>query len=167
MEDSLDACHDKPVWALNQLTLVGLISSARGDRDELRALGRRVMQLQIVHDHVQKKIASLRWVDDVCVYLRFEIELREVLNLPVDATAMIFPNYITVTDAELQAAEQEASEVTEEAFESWLSSWTEWERQARLETAENLCWDDLNVDKVLALPGCLGLIFVEKHSWIL
>jgi len=127
---------------------MGLIPRARGDRDELRALGRRVMQLQkIAHDHVQKMIASLRWADDVCVFLRFEIELREVLNLPVDATAMIFPNYIQITDAELQAAEREASEVTDEAFESWLLSWEEWKRQKRLETAQNMHWDDLDIDQ--------------------
>jgi len=146
MEDSLDACNDKPIWALNQLTLVGLISSARGNRCELRALGRRVMNLQIVHEHVEKKISTLHWVDDVCVYLRFEIELREALNLPVDATAMIFSNYIQVSGEELQAVEQEVSEITEEAFEAWLHSWTEWQRQERLETAECICWEQLEID---------------------
>eukprot|EP00514_Thraustochytrium_sp_LLF1b_P005669 CAMPEP_0184527408 /NCGR_PEP_ID=MMETSP0198_2-20121128/11181_1 /TAXON_ID=1112570 /ORGANISM="Thraustochytrium sp., Strain LLF1b" /LENGTH=550 /DNA_ID=CAMNT_0026919063 /DNA_START=146 /DNA_END=1795 /DNA_ORIENTATION=- len=159
MEDSLDACHDKPIWALNQLTLVGLISSARGDRNELRRLGRRVMNLQIVHEHAQKKVASLKessvieLVDDVCVFLRFEIELRESLNLPVDATAMIFTNYIEVTDAELQAAEAEAEGVTEEAFEVWLSSWSEWARQDRLEAARELRWVDLPCDKSITSPG--------------
>jgi len=146
MEDSLDACHDKPIWALNQLTLVGLIASARGDREELFQLGRRVMNLQIVHKHVEKKIASLTWVDDVCVYLRFEIELREPLHLPVDATAMIFSNFVAISDQELKAAEQEASEVTEEGFEMWLSSWSEWRRQERLETAQLLRWDELDID---------------------
>jgi len=146
MEDSLDACHDKPVWALNQLTLVGLVSSARGDRDALRSLGRRVMSLQIVHAHVEKKIATLSWVDDVCVYLRFEIELLEPLHLPVDATAMIFSNYIPISDAELKAAQQEASEVSDEAFKLWLSSWAEWQRQERLEVAEGMSWEGLDFD---------------------
>mmetsp|Transcript_8380 Transcript_8380/g.15388 ORF Transcript_8380/g.15388 Transcript_8380/m.15388 type:complete len:963 (+) Transcript_8380:57-2945(+) len=147
MADSLDACHDKPIWALNQLTLVGLISIARGDRSKLFKLGRRVMHLQIVHKHVQKKIASLKCVDDVCVYLRFEIELRETLELPVQATSMLFPNYIDISDAELRAAEREALEVTQEAFEVWLTTWAEWERQARFEAAESLRWEDLDIDQ--------------------
>eukprot|EP00514_Thraustochytrium_sp_LLF1b_P005740 CAMPEP_0184528316 /NCGR_PEP_ID=MMETSP0198_2-20121128/11724_1 /TAXON_ID=1112570 /ORGANISM="Thraustochytrium sp., Strain LLF1b" /LENGTH=125 /DNA_ID=CAMNT_0026920149 /DNA_START=678 /DNA_END=1055 /DNA_ORIENTATION=- len=60
---------------------------------------------------------------------------------------MIFTNYIEITDDELKAAEREASQVTEEAFESWLSSWTEWERQERLEVAESLDWKELDVDE--------------------
>ena len=43
------------------------------------------MRLGVVHEHVEKKIKSLPSidVDDVCIYLRFEIELREPLGLPV------------------------------------------------------------------------------------
>mmetsp|Transcript_9894 Transcript_9894/g.17389 ORF Transcript_9894/g.17389 Transcript_9894/m.17389 type:complete len:153 (-) Transcript_9894:260-718(-) len=85
-----------------------------------------------------------------CVYLRFEIELRKALQLPVDATAMIFPNYIKIIEAELSAAELEASNVTDEAFESWLSSWTEWRRQERFEAAQALRWDDLEVDETFS-----------------
>jgi len=126
MKDTLDVCFDKPIWALNQLTLVGLISRACKNQDKLRALGRRVMNLQIVHEHVQKKIDAAHWLDEVCLYLCFETELHETLSLPVDSTSLEAPSHMKVTCAELKAVENEALGVSEEAFEEWLSSWVEW-----------------------------------------
>jgi len=145
MEDSIDACHDKPchdkpVWALNQLVLVGLISKAQDDSAALQELGRRVMRLMIVQEHAERKVKSLEWVDDVCVYLRFEIQLREALDLPVQATSMLFPSYIKVTEEELEAAKKEALSVTEEAFHNWLATWSPWERHLRDNVAAALEW---------------------------
>mmetsp|Transcript_21750 Transcript_21750/g.38430 ORF Transcript_21750/g.38430 Transcript_21750/m.38430 type:complete len:833 (+) Transcript_21750:165-2663(+) len=143
MGDSIDACHDKPVWALNQLAVIAFIVNARGDREALRELGRRVMNLMIVHKHAAAKVASLGWVDDVCVYLLFEIKLRQALDLPVEASAMIFPSYVTVSKKEFRLAKKEANAVDDAAFETWLESWPEWQRQDRLEFAEQLNWETL------------------------
>ncbi|CAK8997723.1 Pre-mRNA-processing factor 6 (PRP6 homolog) (U5 snRNP-associated 102 kDa protein) (U5-102 kDa protein), partial [Durusdinium trenchii] len=143
MGDSVDNCADKPVWALGQLTLLGLVARARGDRTKLRDLGRRVLNLSIVHEHVSRKLASLGVVDDVTVYLRFEIALRSDLDLPVSSLAMLFPNFIEVTQAELDAAREEASAVSEDHFEAWLADWEEWQRQERFELAVELKWGDL------------------------
>jgi len=137
--DSVDACSDKPIWALNQIRLVALIAEARGDRAKLRTLGERVRRLGVVHKHVAAKIETLNFVDDVCVYLRFEIALREPLDLPTDAEDMVFFSYIKVTDEEIEAAKREALETTGE-LDNWLSSWDEWQRQDRLETARSTKW---------------------------
>jgi len=143
MSDSIDACGDKPIWALNQITLISMIAKARGDREALRKVGLGVMRLEIVHEHVLKKIASLSFVDDVCVYLRFEIALKEELDLPVSAQEMLFPRYIKVTDEEIKAAKKDALEITDEQFEEWLDNWPEWQRQKRFEVAEEVKFSDL------------------------
>ena len=44
----------------------------------------------------RRKCDSLSFVDDVCVYLRFEIDLKDELDLPVSAMSMHFPNYIKI-----------------------------------------------------------------------
>lgn len=71
MDGATDACGDKPVWALNQMQVAVEVARARGDRTALRALGLRIQRLGVVHEHVERKMASLAVVDDVCVYLRF------------------------------------------------------------------------------------------------
>ena len=131
--DSTDACNDKPVWALNQIMVMHEIAHARGDRAKLRDVGRRVFNLEVVHKHAKQKCDSLRFVDDVCVYLKFEIELREALDLPVSALAMHFPNYIKVDPAEIEAAREQALSIPDDRFQAWLLSWSEWQRQLRFE----------------------------------
>ncbi|GBG24521.1 Disease resistance protein TAO1 [Hondaea fermentalgiana] len=143
ISDSVDACADKPIWALNQITLIAKLAHARGDREAIRALGRSVMRLEIVHEHVQRKIASIDIVDDVCVYLRFEVDLREDLDLPVAALDMLFPKFIEISSEEIDAARTEALSIGEAEFEIWLDAWPEWQRQLRHETAEKLTYADL------------------------
>eukprot|EP00514_Thraustochytrium_sp_LLF1b_P011908 CAMPEP_0184546478 /NCGR_PEP_ID=MMETSP0199_2-20130426/4978_1 /TAXON_ID=1112570 /ORGANISM="Thraustochytrium sp., Strain LLF1b" /LENGTH=651 /DNA_ID=CAMNT_0026940889 /DNA_START=243 /DNA_END=2195 /DNA_ORIENTATION=+ len=126
IEDSIDICYDKPLWALNQLTLAALVAKARGNKKTLRKLGRRAMRLSIVHDHAQAKMRRMGRVDDVCIYLRFESELKKALGLPVGATQMWFPNYIPVKEAELLAAKSAALSISEASFEMWLEQWPEW-----------------------------------------
>jgi len=143
MADSVDACADKPTHSLNQMTLISKIVKARGNRGALRELGRGVMNLDIVHKHVRMKINRMNLVDDVCIYLKFEIELKEDLNLPVSATAFLFPNYMRVEESELNYAREECEAVTEEAFEAWLLTWPEWQRQLRHEAAQKFRFADL------------------------
>lgn len=143
ISDSVDACADKPIWALNQITLISKLAHARGHRDEVRALGKGVMRLEVVHEHVRRKIASLKAVDDVCVFLRYEIELRDSLDLPVSAADMLFPIFIRVTPEELEACRDEALGISEESFELWLQDWPEWQRQLRYEAAEALTYKQL------------------------
>lgn len=143
MVDSVDACGDKPIWALNQLTLVGLIGQARGDRNALRRLGLGVMRLEIVHQHCVRKISSLSAADDVCVFLRFEISLKDDLELPVSSEDMLFPQYMHVSDEEIDEARRAALDVSGADFEIWLETWPEWQRQLRLEAAEALIWEEL------------------------
>jgi len=141
--DSVDACNDKPVWALNQITVLQEVAKARGNRQALRDLGRRVLNLEIVHQHAKSKCDRLQFVDDVCVYLRFEISLRESLDLPVSASSMHFPSYIKVSDDEINAARNEALAITDEPFETWLGAWQEWQRQDRLEKSLTINYDNL------------------------
>ncbi|CAK9009910.1 E3 ubiquitin-protein ligase SspH1 (RING-type E3 ubiquitin transferase SspH1) (Salmonella secreted protein H1) (Secreted effector protein SspH1) [Durusdinium trenchii] len=142
--DAVDACGDKPIWALNQMTVLANIAHARGDREALRRIGLGIMRLDIVHDHVRKAIASAAVVDDVCFYLKFEVELKDSLDLPVSATSFLFPDYVKVTDDQLEAAREEALAITDEDLEDWLPSWTEWQRQLRHEVALELPdWADL------------------------
>ncbi|GBG24240.1 Ryanodine receptor 1 [Hondaea fermentalgiana] len=161
ISDSVDACGDKPIWALNQMQAVIATARARGDRQALRELGQSMMRLGVVHEHARRKVLALERdkqaererrgssgsslseeseVDEICVYLFFEIELRERLGLTVAAESMLFPNFIPISAEELDAAANEALAVSEEAFDQWLASWPEWQRQLRFEVAKEMSW---------------------------
>ena len=106
-----------------------LTNKARGDRVALKALALRIMRLNVVHEHAKRKIAKLSFVDDVCVYLRFEIELQKKLDLPVCASTMIFYSYIPISEEELLLASNEAEDIDDQQVEAWLTNWSEWQRQ--------------------------------------
>ena len=46
ISDSLDACNDKPIWALNQMQLVIEISKARGNREKLKDTGKKSDEIE-------------------------------------------------------------------------------------------------------------------------
>ncbi|CAK9111844.1 Importin subunit alpha-6 (Karyopherin subunit alpha-5) [Durusdinium trenchii] len=145
MLESLDACGDKPIWALNQLHLMSLTAHARGDRAALRKLGLRVLRLDIVHTHAARIVRETYKgnIDDVCVYLGLELALRDKLDLPVSAKAMIFSTYVEIPQSELDLISGEALAVTDQALEAWLDTWPEWQRQLRQEAADALTWSQL------------------------
>lgn len=134
MLDAVDACADKPIWALGQMQVVAAVAHARGDRAKLRKLGRGIMRLSVVHEHVNRFINEQeRDVDDVCVYLRFEIELRDALDLPVSSKAMIYARHVPIPAPVILAAKRDALAIGEKRFEAWLATWPEWQRQERME----------------------------------
>lgn len=146
MSQSIDACVDKPIWALNQMHVVQEIAHARGDRERIRSLGRRVMRLGLVHEAAAMSIAKrggYTGTDDVCVYLRYEIDLRVPLNLPVSSRDMRYGAYVNIPTSEIFEVCRKLRTITEDDFEAWLSQWSEWQRQLRFEFARDTKWEDL------------------------
>jgi len=143
MCDSVNACSDKPALALSHMTLLCEISHARGSRNALRDLGRRVQRLEVVNAHARRTMEKLRVVDDVCVYFCFELALKDILNLPVSVKMMHFPSFVQIEQEVFDFAAEEAMSISEEDFEKWMNGWSEWQRQARLETIPN--WNDLEL----------------------
>jgi len=167
ISDSIDACGDKPVQALNQMKAVIDTCRARGNREKLRELGLKMMRLGVVHEHARKKVESIKAsrrsshrdfalfdseahsdVDEICVYLSFEIELHDRLQLPVSAQEMLFPNFIRISKEELDAAEKEALRISEKELNRWLELWPEWQRYKRTTAVESLKWEDLPMAKI-------------------
>ncbi|CAK9011385.1 COP9 signalosome complex subunit 4 (AtS4) (Signalosome subunit 4) (Constitutive photomorphogenesis protein 8) (Protein FUSCA 4), partial [Durusdinium trenchii] len=147
MVTSADACGDKATQSLNAMTLASKISHARGDRKALKRLGLGVYRLQIVHemanDFLQRNCSAS--ADDVEIMLKFEIELREDLDLPVSAVDMLYPSLARIPANELEKVRVRAKAVSADEFEAWLATWEEWERQMRLEFSESdeMTWDRL------------------------
>jgi len=151
MESSLDACSDKPSWALNEMHLVGLISKAGGDLRALRSLGERVMRLNVVRAKAAEVVRrtnaergpSQPSVDDVCVYLRFEIDLRKRLDLPLAVTKMKFYSYMQIPDEDLEDAVSRALSIGEEEKRLWFANWEPWTKAVRQSLAGRIVYAEL------------------------
>jgi hypothetical protein len=145
--DSVDSCGDKPVLVLNHCQMQILVSQAKNNPAELLRLGLSLMRLGIVHEHALAKIKTLseKDRDDVCVYLRFEIELSEALDLPIASQKMLFPSFVQVKDHEFKAAKRDALLVQQnsDAFQEWLKTWGPWQEHLRNQGVGALGWGDL------------------------
>ena len=71
------------------------------------------------------------------------MDLMSELHLPVSATAMHYPNYIKIEQQDIDKAKEEALNITNEEFESFLKEWSPWQRQQRKEAVENVTIDSL------------------------
>mmetsp|Transcript_21294 Transcript_21294/g.41752 ORF Transcript_21294/g.41752 Transcript_21294/m.41752 type:complete len:724 (+) Transcript_21294:568-2739(+) len=152
--DSVDTCGDKPIWALNQMCALAAISNARTNREQLREVGRGVMRLGIVHEFAKQKLLQLGPdADDVCVFLRYEIELRERLRLPVSALQMLYGGYVEISEADFETAARAAESISEDRFLSWLESWDEWRRHSR--QCQVVSFENLNKTSEVS-SGILG-----------
>ncbi|GBG35029.1 Disease resistance protein RPP5 [Hondaea fermentalgiana] len=138
MADAVNACHDKPAWALSELHALALVEKASGDRDALQEIGRRMMRLGMVQDAALEIVQTDRTLDDVSVFLALQCQLKESLDLPVLVQDFLFRKLCSIQPERVQALEKAILEVPESAFQTWLAAWSPWQRQLRFETAESL-----------------------------
>lgn len=143
MNDAVNACHDKPAWALSQLYALSLVVRARGDSVQLRQIGLRIMRLGMVQNAALDLVQADRTLDDVSVMLDLECELKDSLDLPVLVKDFLFRKLSKVDPSVVKAICDQVLAVSDSQFEVWLEAWPEWQRQLRQEVAVQLKWEDL------------------------
>jgi hypothetical protein len=74
-------------------------------KDVAELLIRGQLALSMLENRAQEKIKSLRFVDEIKVYLGYPVMLKEKLNLPIDVKEMIYFRYSAITKADLDSAE--------------------------------------------------------------
>lgn len=132
-KDALGSCEDRVTLTLNAMKKEGLNYAVnRGEYDQclnaLLPLARQMFRLDLLEKIAYEKVASLPFVDEVEVYLAYQIKLRERLALPIDAVEMRFFDVSYVTQQDLDAAEQSVKEAESAHFMSYLSTeWLPWQ----------------------------------------
>jgi hypothetical protein len=131
----LASCNDRIISALEEIELMVLlhqIENTSHTEDELRALGKRFLLLEMVNEKAKAHKNTLKWVDEIEVYLAFQIGLAEQLNLPVKTRNMIFRGCAQITDEQInQAGDAVVKECTEEKLNNFLKSWSPWIKHQR------------------------------------
>jgi hypothetical protein len=145
---ALESCSDRVIWAMNQLELTVRVHQAqqgRAPEQQLRSLGRSLLRLQVVHQHAAAKVASLRVVDPIEVYLAFETRLAQPLGLPLSTQGMLYERTARVSAADLGAASQAArlADADPQQVDAYLATWEPWQAHLRRQQAENCTWQQL------------------------
>lgn len=132
-KDALGSCEDRVTLTLNAMKKEGLnydVNSGKYDTrlGDLLHLARQMFRLDLLEKIAYEKVASLPFVDEIEVYLAYQIKLREKLALPIDTAEMRFFDVSYVTQQDLDFAEKSVKENEAEHFMNYLSTdWLPWQ----------------------------------------
>jgi hypothetical protein len=95
---------------------------------ELLALGRGMFRLDQLAVIAREKVASRNFVDEIEVYLAYQVKLREQLALPLDTPDMRFFNVSYVTQDDLDVAQARVMAAEQQGFADYLATaWQPWQ----------------------------------------
>ena len=147
------SCEDRVSLTYNDMKKVRLVSDVENGRyddrlGELVEVARGMYRLDQLEKIARKKVKSLKYVDEIEVYLAYQVKLRETLKLPLDTPDMRFFAVSWVTDDDLTKAEAQVKSDENAHFINYLS--TEWEPwQAVAKRLDNTGFEETQ-EKVLA-----------------
>ena len=130
---STTSCEDRVSLTLNRMKkerVADDVENGQYDKrlPELISLARGMFRLDQLDKIAQKKVASLRFVDEIEVYLAYQVKLREKLDLPLDTPDMRFFGVSWVTQEDLNKAEEDVKAMEKQDFLHYLSTeWKPWQ----------------------------------------
>ncbi|WP_339058366.1 NEL-type E3 ubiquitin ligase domain-containing protein [Candidatus Regiella endosymbiont of Tuberolachnus salignus] len=144
-EEATATCEDRVSHAYNQMKLLILIADIEAQKSynpialsNVIELGRGCFRLEKLEQIARNKAKSLRLVDEIEVYLSYQVKLRERLALPLDTVDMRFydVSYVTDTDLNNAAAIVMEKEKTE-LLDFFSTDWSVWQSVLKKLDSEN------------------------------
>ncbi|NIH12264.1 MAG: hypothetical protein G5702_08790 [Serratia symbiotica] len=125
------SCEDRVTLAWNDMQKVALVydveSGAWDDRlPELITAGCEMFRLEQLEQAARDKVKTLRFVDEVEVYLAYQTGLRDALRLTSAGERMRYCDVSGVTQEDLDRALVQVRGWEKWAFPTWLAQWTPW-----------------------------------------
>jgi len=130
-QESTSSCEDRVTLTFNTMQQAALLRDVeRGKWDSkltgLVTAGREMFRLEQLERIAGEKVKSLRFVDEIEVYLAFQTALRQRLQLNSVAELMRFYGHSGVTQQDLNCALVEIKSKENSEFASWLPGWAPW-----------------------------------------
>lgn len=128
-----ESCEDRITLTWNNMQTARLNADvedgAYDERlDELLQQGRVMFRLDALQEIARNKVRSLRFVDEIEVYLAYQVKLREPLQLEHIAPDMRFFAVSHVTEHDIAAAEASVRNQEATGFADYLATcWQPWE----------------------------------------
>lgn len=129
--DATETCEDRVALAYNsmqQAMLTHDIENGKYDKDlpGLFSVARELFRLEKLEEIAREKVKSLHFVDEIEVYLAFQVKLRHALALTSVTEEMRFFGVSHVTADDLAIAEIQIKSAENSEFSGWLSQWAPW-----------------------------------------
>lgn len=86
-----------------------------------------MFRLECLERLAREKVKTLRFVDEIEVYLAYQVELREPLQLSSAIKKMRFLGAADLTPDDLEIALLTVKHRENSEFTAWLSRWSPWE----------------------------------------
>ncbi|MGR3972963.1 MAG: NEL-type E3 ubiquitin ligase domain-containing protein [Candidatus Rhabdochlamydia sp.] len=145
IHQGLSSCDDRVMATLDTLGFYHKLLQLKEPSitsEELKEAGKGFFLLEELNKKINTYIKTLRFVDEVEVYMAFHTRLKSVLNLPLETEGMLFRGCATVSDEEIDTVGHLVlQEMTQASFDSFLMSWEPWQRYQRRSTV--LPWEEL------------------------
>jgi hypothetical protein len=128
-----ETCEDRVTLTWNGMQTARLaddVETGAYDQrlDKLVLQARRMFRLDALDRIAREKVRSLNFVDEIEVYLAYQVKLRELLDLELVAPDMRFFDVSYVTEADLAAAAARVRDEEAADFADYLSTrWQPWE----------------------------------------
>ncbi|UVO33090.1 NEL-type E3 ubiquitin ligase domain-containing protein [Bradyrhizobium arachidis] len=129
-----ETCQDRITLTWNGMQTARLNADvedgAYDDRlGELIKQARVMFRLNALEPIARQKVDSLRFVDEIEVYLAYQVKLRERLDMPLIAPDMRYFDVAHVTEHDLTAAETQVRNEEAAGFADYLATrWQPWEK---------------------------------------
>jgi hypothetical protein len=127
------SCQDRVMLTANDMAKARLLFQVeRGDYDqrlpELIDIARGMFRLEKLEAIARKKAQSLKLVDEIEVYLAYQVKLRGPLRLPLVVGEMAYFKISGVSEQDLLAAEATVKELENREFRDFLLTWQPWQK---------------------------------------
>lgn len=139
-----ESCEDRVALTWNDMQKAELIHNIEsGQYDdklpELVIAGREMFRLEQLEHIAREKVITLRFVDEIEVYLGFQTLLRIPLELASTTKEMRFFSVSGITESDLNIAELRVKIAENQQFPEWFAQWSPW--QKLLERTEPTLWE--------------------------
>ncbi|VVE51587.1 E3 ubiquitin-protein ligase ipaH3 [Pandoraea horticolens] len=134
VQGATESCEDRVALTYNNLTKLSHAHAVtRGEYDarldEIVDRGLGAFRLDALEKIARKKAQTLPLVDEIEVYLAYQVQLRDRLKLPTDIADMRFFHVSGVVPKDLRDAEQEVrAQESAEFPQYFLVEWEPWQQ---------------------------------------
>lgn len=149
--EATSSCEDRVTLALNQMKSVQLIHNVeKGEYDNhlsgLVSVGREMFRQEKLEQIAREKVKTMRFVDEIEVYLGYQNKLKKPLELTSVTEHMRFFDVSYITKSDLQAAELQVKTAENSEFRAWVLQWGP--LRSVLKRTEPERWEALSEKKI-------------------
>jgi len=106
IDEAATTCGDRMALSVLRLSVLYKLSVCNNEEEKENLLINGVYVLSLLEDIARAKVKTLKFVDEIEVYLVYPIKLKDRLKIPIDLSDMLYASISGVSESELNTAEE-------------------------------------------------------------